>query len=79
MGESDILKLGRELQSMQLAFSRNVGVSTKKMASTSNVVSQQTLLTFEDFERLSRQHRVAFYPLFQMQRNVRLGSLSEEY
>lgn len=79
MGESDILKLGRELQSMQSAFSRNVGVATKKMASSRNVLSQQTLLTFEDFERLSRQHRVAFYPLFQMQRNVRIGSLGEEF
>lgn len=79
MGEFDILKLGRELQGMQSAFSRNVGIATKKMASSRNVVSQQTLLTFEDFERLSRQHRVAFYPLFQMQRNVRQGSLGEEY
>lgn len=80
MSESAILKLGRELQAMDSAFSRNVGVATKKMASSRDLLTQQqALLTFQDFERLSRQHRVAFYPLFQMQRNVRAGSLGEPY
>ncbi|TYZ64356.1 hypothetical protein PybrP1_000268 [[Pythium] brassicae (nom. inval.)] len=79
MGESDILKLGRELQAMDSAFSKNVGIATKKMASSRDLFTHQTLLTFQDFERLSRQHMVAFYPLFQLQRNVRAGTLGEPY
>uniref|UniRef100_K3WID9 Uncharacterized protein n=1 Tax=Globisporangium ultimum (strain ATCC 200006 / CBS 805.95 / DAOM BR144) TaxID=431595 RepID=K3WID9_GLOUD len=78
MGESDILKLGRELQDMNSAYAKNVTVLTKRMASN-DLVSQQMLLTFQDFEWLSRQNKVAFYPLFRMQRNVRMGNLGEAY
>lgn len=79
MGESDIVKLRRELQAMDSAFTKNVTIATKRMASNRDLLSQETLLTFQDFERLSRQNKVAFYPLFQMQRNVRIGSLGEAY
>lgn len=79
MDESDILKLGHELQAMDSAFAKNIGVATKKMASSRDLLTHQTLLKFQDFERLSRQHMVAFYPLFQIQRNVRAGTLGEPY
>lgn len=79
MGESEILKLGKELQAMQSAFPKNVGVATRKMASSRDVLTKQTLVTFDDFQRLSRLNSVAFYPLYQMQRNMRIGSLGEEY
>lgn len=79
MVENDIAKLGNEMQGLQSAFSNNIRLATKRMATNRDVVTAQTVLTFEDFERLSRQHMVAFFPLVQLQLNVRERTLGKHY
>lgn len=79
MVENDIATLGMEMQSLQSAFRNNIRLATKRMATNRDVVTAQTLLTFEDFERLSRQHMVAFFPLVQLQLNVRERTLGKHY
>lgn len=79
MVENDITKLGVEMQALQSAFSNNIKLATKRMATNRDVVTARTVLTFEDFERLSKQHMVAFFPLVQLQLNVRERTLGRSY
>jgi hypothetical protein len=81
MGESDLTKLGEDLQVLRTAFAGNVQIATGNAVAVVNqgAVTEGSL-TFADFERFSRQHMVAFYPLLQIQRNVRqAGDLGEAF
>ncbi|KAJ0400474.1 hypothetical protein ATCC90586_003946 [Pythium insidiosum] len=69
MDDSDLQSLADDLKLLQTAFARNVQVAASR--STRDLQAQRSQLTFADFERLSRQHSVAFFPLLQIQRNVR--------
>ncbi|GLD94097.1 hypothetical protein PINS_up002708 [Pythium insidiosum] len=63
MTDSELESLANDLQVLQTAFARNVQVATAKSTAK---------MAFADFERLARQHSVAFlFPLLQIQRHVR--------
>ncbi|ETM99843.1 hypothetical protein PPTG_18410 [Phytophthora nicotianae INRA-310] len=74
-------KLGEVLQAAGNSYARNIEVAARHLGT--NTVSPLTglppTLTFDDFEELVRRNPVVFYPLVQLQRNVRSRSLGEKY
>ncbi|KAG3202666.1 hypothetical protein PC128_g3079 [Phytophthora cactorum] len=74
-------RLGEVLHAAGTSYARNIGVAARHFAT--NTVSPLTglpsSLTFDDFEELVRRNPVVFFPLVQLQRNVRARTLGEKY
>ncbi|RLN21443.1 hypothetical protein BBJ28_00017965 [Nothophytophthora sp. Chile5] len=60
------------------SYAHNIQVATRRLAA-SQLEGKATSLRFVDFEELVRRHPVAFYPLVQLQRNVRGCTLGESF
>ncbi|TMW56101.1 hypothetical protein Poli38472_008749 [Pythium oligandrum] len=73
VGEDELFQFSQDLQVLNVAFARNIKVATSHRARSPSSASSSMMenWTFADFERFTRQHRVAFYPLIRIQYNVR--------
>ena len=74
-----MFKLGEDLQILRTAFAGNINVATTRMATARNLNEAAGILTVADFEKFSRQHMVAFFPLIRIRQHVREGTLGEKY
>ncbi|KAH7488213.1 hypothetical protein KRP22_009147 [Phytophthora ramorum] len=74
-------RLGEILQAAGGSYAHNIGVAARHFQA--NAISPLTglpsTLTFEDFQELVRRNPVVFFPLVQIQRNVRERTLGEKY
>ncbi|KAG7386011.1 hypothetical protein PHYPSEUDO_000866 [Phytophthora pseudosyringae] len=74
-------RLGEVLQAAGGSYAHNIEVAARHFAA--NAISPLTglpsSLTFDEFQELVRRNPVVFFPLVQLQRNVRARTLGEKY
>ncbi|KAF4129451.1 hypothetical protein GN958_ATG21406 [Phytophthora infestans] len=74
-------RLGEVLQAAGNSYAHNIEVAARHLPTNafSPLTGMPSSLTFDDFEELVRRNPIVFFPLVQLQRNVRTRSLGEKY
>lgn len=82
MDESELRAFCGDLKNRQFFFAKNVENAQKKMADKDNQrpgAIRDGLIDLEDLTKSSNQFQAAFYPIMQMQRNIRAATLGESF
>ncbi|RLN21440.1 hypothetical protein BBJ28_00017966 [Nothophytophthora sp. Chile5] len=80
LDEHEFAKMSLELQSNQFCFPRNVATAIKMLEGKEGraaFVPDDGLVDVGEFMKFARNFPVAFYPIFNMQKNVRATTLGE--
>ncbi|POM59441.1 hypothetical protein PHPALM_31832, partial [Phytophthora palmivora] len=80
LDEREFAKMSLELQSKQFHFSANVGTAIKMLEGKEGRAAfapDDGLVDLGEFMRFAKNFPVAFYPIMNMQKNVRASTLSE--
>ncbi|GMF37673.1 unnamed protein product [Phytophthora fragariaefolia] len=72
-------RLNEILQAAGGTYTQNIEVAARNFTATAVAMSMSSCLTFDEFLELVRRNPVVFYPLVQLQRNIRSRTLGERY
>lgn len=83
LDEREFTKMSKELQSKQFCFPKNVDTAIKMLGGTDGggcgVGTEDGLVDFAQFMKFARNFPVAFYPIANMQKNIRAATLGESF
>ncbi|TYZ64365.1 hypothetical protein PybrP1_000277 [[Pythium] brassicae (nom. inval.)] len=83
LDEREFAKMSKELQSKQFCFPKNVETAVRMLGGGSNgargIGSEDGLVDITQFMKFARIFPVAFYPIVNMQKNIRAATLGESY
>lgn len=83
LDEREFARMSRELQSPQFSFPANVQTAIRMLGGQDGVryrsQSEDGLVDFDQFMKFARNFPVAFYPIVNMQKNVRDATLGESF
>lgn len=82
LDEREFTKMSKELQSKQFCFPKNVKTAIKMLGGADGgrgVGTEDGLVDIAQFMRFARKFPVAFYPIANMQKNIRAATLGESF
>lgn len=84
LDEREFAKMSKELQSPQFSFPKNVETAIRMLGGQDGGAryrgrSDDGIVDFDQFLKFARNFPVAFYPILNMQKNIRAVTLGEEY
>lgn len=82
LDEREFTKMSKELQSKQFCFPKNVETAIKMLGGTDGgrgVGTDDGLVDIAQFMKFARNFPVAFYPIVNMQKNIRAATLGESF
>lgn len=83
LDEREFTKMSKELQSKQFCFPKNVEMAIKMLGGGTNggrgVGIEDGLVGIAQFMKFARKFPVAFYPIANMQKNIRAATLGEAF